>query len=554
MSKLEISTKVRRLSSYLNEFEAGLIQIPPFQRDFVWSNDKKKDLLDSLKNGYPIGSVLLWKPETLIKSDLFVSEEKQLIGGFYIENNNHEFQFILDGFQRLSTLFGCFIDPRKTNLKHNTNERKEFDFYYDLKEDKFQLNKKTKSDLEFYQIPLYHFIDGESFYDFSTSLVSFGYSEDDKKLFINRYKSFGSKISSYDIPAIELIGGTVKEAVNIFSRLNSRGEVVSDDWKVSALSFNKERNFRFGSEIDKLFEKLAKYNFYNSKDDKTKKRDLVLQSVLSAFDEEKAYFDIIKTTEELEKLANVDNFIDVSLNALLNFEKTVEFLFNNVLVLNSKFISSQYQLIFIINLFNKINSPNDKQISELKKWFWITSYSNYFTIYNLADIRVAYKKFNSFILSENNSPVYIASSIQLRTKSFPNKINFGSARGTSLALFMVNYSINKDNILNGNPINSNEIKGVAEYKLFKDEKSTENVVFIVEKKDEVNNLIQRNKDLSFLLNQEYQGQYSELFITDEMRVAYADLDGKKVLELRLKLIMEKEELFVKEELNIEYIK
>lgn len=554
MSKLEISTKVRRLSNYLSEFEAGLIQIPPFQRDFVWSNDKKKDLLDSLKNGFPIGSVLLWKPETLIKSDLFVSEEKQLIGGFYIENNNNEFQFILDGFQRLSTLFGCFIDPRKTALKQNTNERKEFDFYYDLKEDKFQLNKKTKSDLEFYQIPLYHFIDGESFYDFSTSLVSFGYSEEDKKLFINRYKSFGSKISSYDIPAIELIGGTVKEAVNIFSRLNSRGEVVSDDWKVSALSFNKERNFRFGSEIDKLFENLTKYNFYTSQNDKKKKRNLVLQSVLSAFDEEKAYFDIAKTTEELEKLASEDNFIDVSLNALSNFEKTVEFLFNYSLVLNSKFISSQYQLIFIINFFNKVKSPTETQIDTLKKWFWLTSYSNYFTIYNLADIRVAYKKFNGFIQNENKNPIYIAPSIIFKTKVFPKSIDFGSARGSSLALFMVNYSINKDNILNGKSINSNEIKGVVEYKLFKDEKVSENVVFIVEKKDELNNLIQKNKDLSFLLSQEYKGEYSKLFITDEMREAYADLDNKRVLKLRLQAIMKAEEEFVREKLEIEYTK
>ncbi|UOX33795.1 DUF262 domain-containing protein [Flavobacterium sediminilitoris] len=554
MSKLEISTKVRRLSNYLNEFEAGLIQIPPFQRDFVWSNEKKKDLLDSLKNGFPIGSVLFWKPDSSVKNDL-IDEEIQMIGGYYLENTNSEFQYILDGFQRLSTLFGCFIDSKKTHLKRDEKIWKtNFDIYYDLKEDKFEYNRKSKNDLEFYQIPLYFFIDGSNFFDFTESLVSLGYSEEDKKLFINRYKNFGSKISSYDIPAIELIGGSIKEAVNIFSRLNSRGEIVSDDWKVSALSYNKARNFRFGSEIDKLFESLAKYNFYTSQNDKKKKRDLVLQSVLSAFDEEKAYFDIAKTTEELEKLASEDNFIDVSLNALLNFEKTVKFLFENISVLNSKFISSQYQLIFIINFFNKINIPNNIQISELKKWFWITSYSNYFTIYNLADIRLAYKKFNNFILNENENPIYIAYSIKLHTKSFPRKINFGSARGSSLALFMVNYSINKDNILNGISINSNEIKGVAEYKLFKDENVSENVVFVVEKNDELNNLIQKNKDLSFLLNQEYIGQYSELFITDEMREAYADLDDKKVLELRLKLIMEKEELFVKEELNILYIK
>ena len=62
MSNLQINTRVRRLFNYLNDFEDGKIQIPPFQRDFVWTNDKKLELLDSLKNGYPIGSVLFWQP------------------------------------------------------------------------------------------------------------------------------------------------------------------------------------------------------------------------------------------------------------------------------------------------------------------------------------------------------------------------------------------------------------------------------------------------------------------------------------------------------------
>ena len=37
--------------------------------------------------------------------------------------------------------------------------------------------------------------------------------------------------------------------------------MVSDDWKVSALSFNKERNFRFGTEIDNLFTYLEKFDW-----------------------------------------------------------------------------------------------------------------------------------------------------------------------------------------------------------------------------------------------------------------------------------------------------
>jgi hypothetical protein len=50
------------------------------------------------------------------------------------------------------------------------------------------------------------------------------------------------------------------------------------------------------------------------------------------------------------------------------------------------------------------------------------------------------------------------------------------------------------------------------------------------------------------------GEYSELFITNEMREAYAVLDNKRVLELRLQAIMKAEEEFVREKLEIEYTK
>jgi uncharacterized protein with ParB-like and HNH nuclease domain len=56
-SKLKIDTRVRSLKNYLEEFEQGAFQIPSFQRDFLWSQDDIKQLFDSIKNNYPIGSI-----------------------------------------------------------------------------------------------------------------------------------------------------------------------------------------------------------------------------------------------------------------------------------------------------------------------------------------------------------------------------------------------------------------------------------------------------------------------------------------------------------------
>jgi hypothetical protein len=40
---------------------SGRFDIPEFQRGFVWSPEKVKNLLDSLCRDYPLGSILCWR-------------------------------------------------------------------------------------------------------------------------------------------------------------------------------------------------------------------------------------------------------------------------------------------------------------------------------------------------------------------------------------------------------------------------------------------------------------------------------------------------------------
>ena len=47
--KLYIETNIRSLYSYLEDLRIGTLQIPAFQRGFVWERDNIKDLFDSIK-------------------------------------------------------------------------------------------------------------------------------------------------------------------------------------------------------------------------------------------------------------------------------------------------------------------------------------------------------------------------------------------------------------------------------------------------------------------------------------------------------------------------
>ena len=49
----------------LEKVRSGKLAIPEFQRDFVWDTKQVVDLFDSIMKGYPIGSLILWQPESI---------------------------------------------------------------------------------------------------------------------------------------------------------------------------------------------------------------------------------------------------------------------------------------------------------------------------------------------------------------------------------------------------------------------------------------------------------------------------------------------------------
>ncbi|MCP9768454.1 DUF262 domain-containing protein [Lacihabitans sp. LS3-19] len=539
MNELQISTRVRRLFHYLSDFEKGVIRVPAFQRDFEWDNAKKIKLFESIKNGYPIGSILFWRPD-FSKFDDFRNFETNVMGSYYLQERAIDYFYILDGYQRLSTLFGSLINPNKTNLKRNDKVWEEkFNLIYDIQLDKIKAINKIKYDI--HEIPLFEFVDGDGYYDLQEQLFNLNYSKDTVELFIKRYRTFGRALSTYDMPAVEMYGGSIEEAIEIFTRLNSEGAKITDDWKLSALSFNKEENFRLGTEIDELIERLNIYNF------KKIQRKIIFQCLTNSFGN--LFFDQSSQGDisKLKKLVDNPNFIPITRNTLKSIVITVRFLFQELSVLDSKFLPYNNQLIFITDFFNKLEKPSQKQLDRLKHWFWITTYSNYFTIYNLSKQRKAYEEFQKFIVNENHNPIYYDKpNITFETVEFPSKIEMGSVRSKALGLFMLQYQF--VNLF----LDINRVSGYKKYYLFNDVEDinvSENTVLVID--DGRYSINKQNKDLSEWLSSEVD--YSYFFITYEMKELFKEKQSKSdVLLKRKELIIAKEREFV-ENLSIKYL-
>jgi uncharacterized protein with ParB-like and HNH nuclease domain len=55
--RLQIADIVR----HIDDATHGVLNVPEFQRKYVWRASKVADLVDSLWRGYPIGTLLLWE-------------------------------------------------------------------------------------------------------------------------------------------------------------------------------------------------------------------------------------------------------------------------------------------------------------------------------------------------------------------------------------------------------------------------------------------------------------------------------------------------------------
>ncbi|MBP6872707.1 MAG: DUF262 domain-containing protein [Bacteroidales bacterium] len=99
---------IRRFINYLNNEEhLGGFWLPNIQRPFVWKIEQIERLFDSILREYPIGSLLIWKNNSAMRHRKFIDiwrDGLKLID-FYVPENRKPKMLVLDGQQRLQSLF-----------------------------------------------------------------------------------------------------------------------------------------------------------------------------------------------------------------------------------------------------------------------------------------------------------------------------------------------------------------------------------------------------------------------------------------------------------------
>jgi hypothetical protein len=255
------------LSEVLRKIHEGVIQLPDFQRGWVWDEDHIRSLLASISLSYPVGAIM-----QLETGGDGVRFQPRLIAGVELAHPVEPDFLILDGQQRMTSLYLSLRSgkPVMTKNKQGPIERYFYLKIADCLNDDIErmdavlaipVDRKVKSnigrnvdldlstaELEYEHgcFPLEVIFDQERYNAWRRGYQR-KYRNDETRL--DEFDDFESKVlkrfNDYRVPSIELLKDTPKEAVcQVFEKVNTGGVTLTVFELVTAIFATDSHNLR----------------------------------------------------------------------------------------------------------------------------------------------------------------------------------------------------------------------------------------------------------------------------------------------------------------------
>ncbi len=106
------STK-KNLYEILKDVHTGKIQLPDFQRGWVWDDNRIKGIIASVAKSFPIGAIML-----LETGNENIRFKAKTVEGVPSVNGQKPEMLILDGQQRITSLYQAIITNRVVYTKN----------------------------------------------------------------------------------------------------------------------------------------------------------------------------------------------------------------------------------------------------------------------------------------------------------------------------------------------------------------------------------------------------------------------------------------------------
>lgn len=280
-------SKKINLTELLNDIKKGKIQLPDFQRGWVWDDNRIKGLLASVIKSFPISVV------TLLETGENVSFKTKPVEGATAPEGVKPEYLILDGQQRLTSLYQAIVTNKVVKTRnakgyeilrwYYIDMKKAMDPNLDLEEAIFSINENkviTKNlgrdvvldlstqEKEFENL-MYPVCMIDEYSDWRWRFEKYWNYDSEKIRFLSEFERYViNNYSHYNVPVIEMKKENSKEAVcQVFEKVNTGGVSLTvfelltatyaasgfdlkHDWEEIKSQFSETKVLKFTSNTD----------------------------------------------------------------------------------------------------------------------------------------------------------------------------------------------------------------------------------------------------------------------------------------------------------------
>jgi len=405
--------QVLLLSQLLDEIAEGHIRIPQFQRPMVWSDEQRLDLMRSVSQSIPFGSLVVWRTHERLACFETLGPYRLDLGAA-----GNFFSYLLDGLQRMATLFGALQTPKQKELALQPSENDDtcWEIVYDLQEEEFFLAKDAQGH---HVVSMRVVLDSIERMRFHRALTDHPHADE----LLDRLDRLAAPFQTYKVVIIPFVTDDLDRGAQVFQRVNSQGTSLSQVHVLNALTLGGGSSFL--QKVEELREEhLAPLGW----------RDLGDSSILMAcklalnLDLYEGDLDIV--SRELRKASDVFRL------ATSRLIEGIQFLGEHCGIRSPKLLPYEPLLPLLAHGLAAAPRRDESMATLFRHWFWWTTYIGFAGGANTSSTRKAREHIQTLARGEEPSE-------QMRAVTEipppPRRYDFRHARSKVLALHMARH-------------------------------------------------------------------------------------------------------------------
>jgi hypothetical protein len=358
--------QVRYLQQVLEDLRRSELEIPRFQRPFVWKDEQRIELLRSVRDGIPMGSILVWRTSRADIGTYRIPSDNDRVSA----PNEGIHHYILDGVQRLSTLLGALYpnDAARTEQRIEDEEGPQdsaelegddLSAAFDLEAGDFVLGSPAQ---EVHHLPLALLYDSVGLIKFQRGLMG-----PRSEHWIAQADALARAFREYKVPIIPIVTEDLAMATRTFQRVNSQGTKMGELHMLHALAWSEDRSL-LQSFADGKEEHLAPLGWGDLDD------DVIVKACKAALDFK--IYEQKKVDEVSQKIADNPAVVD---SVFVCLSRATQFLNEDCGIRGPAMLPYAMQAVVLAEAFRANPKPDRASVKRLWAWFWASTYGELFS-------------------------------------------------------------------------------------------------------------------------------------------------------------------------------